>query len=132
MANSHLVFVYGSLKRGERNHAVLQASEYRGEARTECRFRLYAFPAYPALVRDDNNPLAILGELYSVDDRTLRSLDRLEENGRLYQRELLPVEPLEPPGETLAAWTYLFLGPLDGAIACPGPQWTGTRGTRRS
>jgi gamma-glutamylcyclotransferase (GGCT)/AIG2-like uncharacterized protein YtfP len=40
--------------------------------------------------------------------RPCRDLDELEDNGRLYRRELLPVV-LEETGETLTAWMYLWL-----------------------
>jgi gamma-glutamylcyclotransferase (GGCT)/AIG2-like uncharacterized protein YtfP len=124
MANSHLVFVYGSLKRGEHNHALLREVEFRGEARTERQFRLYALPLFPALVRDDKDPQSIVGEVYAVTDMTLRILDRLEANGRLYQRELIPVDGLESPHERLLAWAYLYLGDLRGANPWPGERWS--------
>jgi len=126
MAKSHLVFVYGSLKRGEHNHGLLRAAEYRGEARTERQFRLYALPYYPALVRGDGDPQPIVGEVYSIDEAALRILDRLEDNGRLYQRELIRVDSLDRPDERLLAWAYLFLGDLQGASPCPDERWSGS------
>jgi gamma-glutamylaminecyclotransferase len=128
MADAHLVFVYGSLKRGEHNHRLLSAAEYRGEARTERQFRLYALPHFPALLRDDKDPQEIVGEVYAIDDVTLRLLDRLEANGRLYQRELIRVDSLEQPHESLLAWAYLYLGDLRGASLLPDPRWSGRRG----
>ena len=62
--------------------------------------------------RDDVDPQAIVGEVYAVNDVTLRLLDRLEVNGELYQRELIEVECLELPNDRLQAWTYLYLGDL--------------------
>lgn len=50
----------------------------------------------------------VRGEVYAVDASTLQNLDELEDNGRLYRRELLPVV-LEERGETLRAWVYLWL-----------------------
>jgi gamma-glutamylaminecyclotransferase len=128
MANSHLVFVYGSLQRGEHNHGLLHAAEYRGEARSERQFRLYAFRHYPALVRDENDPRAIVGEVYAVDEATLRILDRLEDNGQLYQRELIDVDSLERPNERLRAWVYIFRGDLEGASPWPDERWRGSSG----
>ncbi len=128
MANSHLVFVYGSLKRGEHNHGLLRAAEYRGEARTGQQFRLYAFRDYPALVRDENDPQAIAGEIYAVDEATLRLLDRLEDNGRLYQRVMIDVDSLQRPNERLRAWVYLFLGELHGASPWTNERWSGSSG----
>jgi gamma-glutamylcyclotransferase (GGCT)/AIG2-like uncharacterized protein YtfP len=128
MANSHLVFVYGSLKRGEHNHRILRDVEFRGEARTAREFGLYALPLFPALVRDAEDPQTVVGEVYAVSEVTLRVLDRLEANGRLYQREVIEVECLEPPQLRLQAWTYLYLGDLRGAVRCPGERWSRSSG----
>jgi gamma-glutamylcyclotransferase (GGCT)/AIG2-like uncharacterized protein YtfP len=127
MTDGHLVFVYGSLKQGEQNHAVLRDVEYRGEARTERQFRLYALPLFPALVRDLEDPQTIIGEVYAVSDMTLRVLDRLEANGRLYRRELIQVDSLERPDERLLAWAYLYLGDLRGANPWPSERWSRSR-----
>jgi gamma-glutamylaminecyclotransferase len=84
------VFVYGSLRRGQGNHAVIQAGTFVGEARTLPRFTLYNLGPFPALVSDGNT--AVVGELYEVDEQTLGRLDRLEGCPRLYQRHAITLE----------------------------------------
>jgi gamma-glutamylaminecyclotransferase len=78
------VFVYGTLRRGEGNHAFISAATLLGEARTLPRFTLYNLGPFPALVPEGAN--AVLGEVYEVDDATLARLDRLEGCPSLYQR----------------------------------------------
>ena len=45
--SSDLVFVYGTLKRGERNHYFLASAEYLGPAFTEPLYRMIDCGPYP-------------------------------------------------------------------------------------
>jgi gamma-glutamylcyclotransferase (GGCT)/AIG2-like uncharacterized protein YtfP len=121
---SSLVFVYGSLKRGEYNHWLIASSQFIGLATTDCEFRLFALSTYPAMVRWPAAPLAIEGELFRVDAVTLARLDYLEENGRLYQREEIAVA-IADDGRREQAWTYLSLEPLPPERLHPSASWTG-------
>lgn len=80
MTTMHRVFVYGSLLSGFGNHRRLEAgkAELIATARTTERFVMHDMSAFPACVPDDANGVQILGEVYLVDDATLRSLDQLE------------------------------------------------------
>ncbi len=71
-----LLFVYGSLKRGERNHAALGGARFVAEARTAAGYCLCALGEYPALLKRGER--AVTGELYRVDARLLRELDDFE------------------------------------------------------
>ena len=73
---STLVFVYGTLLFGERNHGLLVSARLVGEARTLPAFQLHDLGPYPGLVAGGEH--AIVGEVYAVDDATLAALDRLE------------------------------------------------------
>lgn len=44
-----LLFIYGSLKRGQLNHRVIADQEYRGDARTEPRYRVISLGKYGGL-----------------------------------------------------------------------------------
>jgi gamma-glutamylaminecyclotransferase len=100
--NKHLVFVYGSLKQGFGNHHFLRTATLLEATRTGSRaFRMESMGGFPAVVK--NGSYAIEGELYEVDDETLRNLDRLEGNGRFYNRELVFLSS----GHT--AWMYLLM-----------------------
>ncbi|WP_437837591.1 gamma-glutamylcyclotransferase family protein [Sorangium sp. So ce1153] len=84
------LFVYGTLMRGERSHALLEGARYLGLARTPRSFELADFGAYPALVRGGS--VAVLGELYEPDRETLASLDLYEGCPDLFQREAIALE----------------------------------------
>ena len=79
-----LVFVYGTLKKGQRNHGFLQTADYLGDHCTEAAFSMYEFDDYPAVTRPGEN--AVSGELYRVSRAQFRKLDELEWYPRFYQR----------------------------------------------
>jgi gamma-glutamylcyclotransferase (GGCT)/AIG2-like uncharacterized protein YtfP len=73
---------------GESNHPVLGEARLVGSARTAPRYRLVDLGPYPALMEE--GCCAVSGELYEIDARTLRHLDRFEGHPDLYRRA--PVE----------------------------------------
>lgn len=81
-----LVFVYGSLKRGFPLHSILKGSKYVGTVPLE-GFTLHSAGAFPYMVPCVNG--TVLGELYDVTSETLWQLDRIEQNGKLYKREVI-------------------------------------------
>ena len=76
-----VLFVYGSLKRGQANHCELSGARCLGPAVTARAFALREIAGYPALVPGDR---AIAGELYQVSELRLRALDAFE--GEAYVR----------------------------------------------
>lgn len=94
----HLVFVYGTLRRGECNHHLLEQSEYLGMFQTEPSYQLYDLGTYPGLVEGGHS---VVGEVYRIDEETLGQLDMLEE---------VPVEYLRESIETPfgSAWIYIY------------------------
>lgn len=84
-AARQLVFVYGTLMRGEHHHNVMGTSPFVGEALTLPEFELHLVEYYPALVRGGRT--AVRGELFEVELTTLARLDELEEHPEFYVRE---------------------------------------------
>ena len=78
-AHEEFVFTYGTLKRGFHNHEVLGNSRFVAEAMTVKPFRLVHPPGYsfPFLL-DVEGGVQVTGELYVVDEETLKRLDWLE------------------------------------------------------
>jgi gamma-glutamylcyclotransferase (GGCT)/AIG2-like uncharacterized protein YtfP len=84
-----LVFVYGTLLRGERNHGLLAGAAFAGEARTLPSFELADLGPYPTLVAGGR--VAVSGEVWEIDGATLARLDELEEVPTLFQRKRIPL-----------------------------------------
>ena len=115
----HLVFVYGTLKRGGSNHGRLAGQSYLGPARTAPGVTLYSLGEYPGLVAAPQDRDGVTGELWAVDDRALAGLDELEGLAEgLYARE--PARLVEWPEPLTAAEAgraelYRYLRPVDAA-----------------
>ena len=99
---THTVFVYGTLRRGQWNHHLLDSSKFVGMARTKKRYALYG-SGVPYLSRT-KALTQVAGEVYAVDDGTLERLDELEGHPKWYRREQAGV--VLDGGEELLAWIY--------------------------
>ena len=110
------VFVYGTLKRGGSNHRFLTGQSFEGEAATLPRYRLYDRGPYPCLV-DNESGVAVRGEVWAVDDATLRRLDEYEGVPTLYTRKEIALAG--EPGPVLA---YFYNGDVRGYPDC-GDRW---------
>ncbi|MEM9348533.1 MAG: gamma-glutamylcyclotransferase family protein [Planctomycetota bacterium] len=117
---STLLFVYGTLKRGDVRAYLLDGQQFRGTARTEPGYRLFNTGGYPALI--EASPLGLVGlsihgELWEIDRDCLSRLDEEEgvDEGLYERREILLKD--HP-----AAWCYLYLHPTDGMDDC-GNDW---------
>lgn len=86
----HLVFVYGTLKRGCGNHYVMESAGgiFVKEARTGLQgFKMVNLGyGFPALLKTKEQGTDIKGEIFSVDDRGLSVLDALERYPDFYNR----------------------------------------------
>ncbi|WP_375752397.1 gamma-glutamylcyclotransferase [Vibrio sp. HN007] len=94
----HLVFVYGTLRKGECNHHLLERSEYLGMYETEPNFQLFDLGQYPGLTEGGHS---IIGEIYRVDNETLAQLDILEDIPIEYRRESIETQFGQ-------AWIYIY------------------------
>jgi gamma-glutamylcyclotransferase (GGCT)/AIG2-like uncharacterized protein YtfP len=92
-----LLFVYGSLKRGQRAHHLLQGLPWLGQAWLPGAC-LHDLGPFPMAVLGEGS---IQGELYGVSEADLAALDRFEGAPRLYQRHWLNLE------DGRSAWVYL-------------------------
>jgi gamma-glutamylcyclotransferase (GGCT)/AIG2-like uncharacterized protein YtfP len=65
--------------------------EYLGEAVTEPRYRVFDLGPHPGLVVDNENGLAVKGELWGVNERCLAELDAFEEVPTWFIREPIAI-----------------------------------------
>jgi len=101
------LFVYGSLRRGERHHEELRGARFLGEFETEPGYALTAVGEYRALIVDPTGTGVVRGELFEVDPAFLPTLDDFE--GEAYLRRELAVRSREA-GDQAVAVAY-FLNP---------------------
>jgi len=94
------VFVYGTLKKGHKNHHYLAPAQ--GWAAKMEGLSLHLGPGYPYACLGSGS---LEGEVYFVSLEQLERLDQLEEAPHYYQRVLRPVWT-EPLG-WFSAWVYL-------------------------
>ncbi|HSI07642.1 MAG: gamma-glutamylcyclotransferase [Rariglobus sp.] len=114
------LFVYGTLKRGCKNHHHIAGQTYVGDARSIAGYRLYNLGDYPGMVTDATDTAGVTGEIWSVDDAAIAHLDDFEgvDEG-LYRRELIC---LLPPFDQIETHTYLYN--RDPGTRALGPTWT--------
>lgn len=120
------VFVYGTLKRGQRNHPLVVPYLHRVLPGSVAGFRLYHLLAggrrpyaYPAMVPGEGR---VYGEVLFLSPEALPLLDALEEEGVEYRRVRVWVET---PEGRLSAWAYLYLAELEEALPLPEGIWEG-------
>lgn len=101
---THRIFTYGTLKKGDYNHYLLKNADYLGEATTDPQFTMLHLGGFPGIVGKGNTP--IHGEVYEVDEPTLKRLDRLEGHPDFYERVPLKVNIAE--GATLEVEGYIL------------------------
>lgn len=99
-----LVFVYGTLMKGQSNHEYYLADAELIDTAVASKFALYDLGAYPGVVYHEDE--AVKGELYKVDSKTLKKLDRLEGEGDLYLRLLSSV--VTGSGKEVSAYVYVY------------------------
>lgn len=81
------VFVYGTLKQGHGNNYLLKDSKFIGKDLVD-EMALIDIGPYPVAVdAKEGSPMQIQGEVYEVDEDTMRNLDALEGYPHLYSRK---------------------------------------------
>lgn len=112
----HRIFVYGTLKRGGINHHFLRRARHVVATHTLLRFTMVSCGPFPAIVADGRRE--VYGEVYEVDQATLRELDKLEDVPNLYER--VPITLAD--GSAAEAWV---MRPEDAADfpVIPSGRW---------
>lgn len=112
MTSPHLIFVYGTLKRGFHNHErFLTMSTFKGAFRTDQPYPLVVMGSLPFLLAPmDGKGFRVAGEVFEVDDRTLTNLDRLEGHPEWYRRT--PIKVSNDKYDRLAVEAYIRQPPF--------------------
>jgi gamma-glutamylcyclotransferase (GGCT)/AIG2-like uncharacterized protein YtfP len=103
-----MLFVYGTLRRGQANHSQLADARFVAEARTEPRFELVDLGGFPALL--EGGDTAVSGELYELDGELLARLDEFEDVPQLYERKQISFDD---------ACAHVYVMPRDRATFAP-------------
>lgn len=114
-SNVHSVFVYGTLKAGYGNHQLLTegGAEYLGKAEAPgC-----VYGPFPFAKPSDNPEDWIKGELYLVNSRTLRRLDRLEGHPHSYTRTEAKLR------DGRKAHIYYYARSVSQSVLIPSGEW---------
>ena len=89
---SHILFVYGTLRKGQANHGLLKDALFLGNAKTQDKYGLYVLPhGVPYATYNGSQLVAVSGEVYIVDEVTLEAVDRFEGHPHVYMRREVPV-----------------------------------------
>ena len=85
--NKHLVFVYGTLRRGGARAMTIRFPNSKFIADARVIGSLYDLGAYPGLLLNESNSL-VLGEVYEVDDEILNELDDFEASSYYLRKQV--------------------------------------------
>jgi gamma-glutamylcyclotransferase (GGCT)/AIG2-like uncharacterized protein YtfP len=111
------IFVYGTLRKGECRHYLLEDSQFIGYARAK-GYLLYNIGAYPGMVEGDGK---VVGEVYEIPETLFEKLDWVEGVPDLFRRELIEVT-LEN-GQTISAYAYIYNRKIDNKLLIPSGDW---------
>lgn len=96
------VFVYGTLMKGQRAEHLLGPNRVlKGDAVLE-GYDVYDLGYYPAIAHGSGRAY---GEVWEIEERSLRTLDHYEGEGDLYLREKVPVKV---GNDEVEAYVYVF------------------------
>lgn len=85
--DKHLVFVYGTLRRGGARAMSIRFPNSKFIADATVSGSLYDLGAYPGLLLNESNSL-VVGEVYAVDDEILNKLDDIEASSYYWRKQV--------------------------------------------
>jgi gamma-glutamylcyclotransferase (GGCT)/AIG2-like uncharacterized protein YtfP len=104
MQNKFNIFVYGTLKKAQRAHGMLENADFVCKAFTKPHYGLYSCISYPALIEESPGS-RIQGEIYHIDETIKHELDIYEGvSYGLYEFKEIQIENFAEP-----VFAYIFL-----------------------
>lgn len=86
------LFVYGTLKKGGHNHFFLKDSKFKQHYKFNNHALVDLGHGFPYMIRSEGS---VYGEVYEVDDKTIKNIDLLEGVPGLYKRALANYKTLD-------------------------------------
>ncbi|MBM6619636.1 gamma-glutamylcyclotransferase family protein [Bacillus suaedaesalsae] len=117
------VFVYGTLRKGERNHHFLKDAVFVSEDCWTDGIMIDTGKGYPALLPTDTKK--VVGELYKVNLLELTKLDYLEgyvegKSNNLYERI---TQTIYINSEEIKGFVYIMNDNRNGKVAISSGNW---------
>lgn len=127
-AKTDLLFVYGTLMRGQSRNGVLAGEEYVGEAYVTDAYLCDTGFGFPALILGKECDRVVWGEVYRIRrPEVWVAIDRLE-NGLYDRRETQVHLPAKPPlTRHPHAYTYVWNREYTQMELIPGGRWSDVR-----
>lgn len=112
------IFVYGTLRKGQLRHDVLEESKFIGYGKLK-GYNMYCLGGFPGIIEGSGT---VFGEVYQVERRILDKIDFIEGvDYGFYIRKSVTVE-LESD-EKIKAFTYIFNRPVKQTELIPEGDW---------
>ncbi len=124
MSSLHMIFVYGTLKRGFCRSHFLAGQQFLGAAQSLRQYRMFNCGTYPGLKFVSDAGCSIIGELWAVDAGCLARLDREEgvDEGLYARRVIELATPLLAGVAPEMIEAYFYLPSAEGLPDC-GECW---------
>ncbi|WP_029422025.1 gamma-glutamylcyclotransferase family protein [Alicyclobacillus macrosporangiidus] len=117
MASKHVVFVYGTLRKGQYNRGVMEPHLVCELGEGSIHGEMYDLGAFPTIALDGDG--VVVGEWVEVTDDGLAALDALEDYPQMYDRTV--VRDLNRAAE---GWVYHMTGRIPaGARRVESGDW---------
>jgi gamma-glutamylaminecyclotransferase len=113
-----LLFVYGTLKRGQSANHLLGDAEFVRSAATLPVYQLLDLGTHPGMVESNGPGIAISGELWRISPEVIPALDAYEGAPTEYGRRPIRIQDCVEP-----VIAYFFLGDLSNLSPC-SPDWS--------
>lgn len=110
------MFVYGTLKRGQSAHDLMEGSKFLGEMSTHPRYSLYNMGGFPGM-GEGKEAGGVHGELFEVDEDCLWRVDRYEGAPHLFKRAVIEL------ADGTKAEAYMFNRSLAGRPRIKSGVW---------
>ena len=126
--STELVFVYGTLRKGQRANHYLETSQFLDEGRLD-GYNIYDLGSYPGVKKYEGFPSRVKGEVYEVSSKWIPILDRYEgcrpndPEQSLYLRAQVDVWLVNRLAKVRDVWVYVYNNPVDHCQIIPSGDW---------